>query len=56
MATAGRKLATMEFRIAVVLLILNFEFLELPQELKSMLASEAIFRQPQKPFVRVKVL
>ncbi|CAG9948330.1 unnamed protein product [Clonostachys rosea f. rosea IK726] len=52
----GRKLATMEFRIAVVLLILNFEFLELPQELKSMLASEAIFRQPQKPFVRVKVL
>lgn len=54
--TTGRKLATMEFRIVVVLLILNLEFLELPEELKSMAASEKIFRNPQMAFARIRNL
>ncbi|KAI0435981.1 cytochrome P450 [Xylaria telfairii] len=52
----GRKLATMEFRIAVVLLILNFEFLELPGEYRSMKACEGMFRCPQAPFAKVRAL
>ncbi|KAH9905754.1 cytochrome P450 [Xylariomycetidae sp. FL2044] len=53
---AGRKLATMEFRIIVVLLVLNFEFLELPEEYKSMKAKEKIFREPQMPYAKLRVL
>ncbi|KAI0391539.1 cytochrome P450 [Xylariaceae sp. FL0594] len=53
---AGRKLAYMELRIMVTLLILNLEFLELPAEYKSMSATEKIFRQPDKPYARVRVL
>lgn len=53
---AGRKLATLEFRIFVVLLILNLEFTDLPEEMRSMAATEKIFRQPAMPFARVKVL
>lgn len=52
----GRKLATMEFRIVVTLLILNFKFLDLPDDLKTMSATEKIFRQSDKPFVRLEVL
>lgn len=46
----------MEFRIIVLLLILNFEFLALPEELRSMRASEKIFRHPQVPFAKIKIL
>ncbi|KAI1383030.1 cytochrome P450 [Hypoxylon trugodes] len=53
---AGRKLASMEFRIVVVLLVLNLEFLELPEELKIMRATEKIFRQPDMPYARVRAL
>ncbi|KAI1359418.1 cytochrome P450 [Xylaria arbuscula] len=52
----GRKLANIEFRIAVALLILNFEFLELPEEYKTMRACESIFRHPEAPFVRIRPL
>ncbi|KAF7539305.1 hypothetical protein G7054_g2238 [Neopestalotiopsis clavispora] len=52
----GRKLATMEFRIVVTLLILNLKFLDLPQDLRAMSATEKIFRQADKPFVRLEVL
>ncbi|KAH6658465.1 cytochrome P450 [Truncatella angustata] len=52
----GRKLAVMEFRIIVVLLILNFEFLALPKELQTMRASEKLFRHPQMPFAKIKIL
>ncbi|KAI0837144.1 cytochrome P450 [Hypoxylon sp. FL0890] len=52
----GRKLATIEFRIVAVLLILNLEFLELPEHLRTMRASEKLFRHPEMPFARVKVL
>ncbi|KAJ8104591.1 hypothetical protein ONZ43_g7775 [Nemania bipapillata] len=52
----GRKLATMEFRITIVLLILNFKFLELPDDCRSMQARESIFRRPQAPFAKIQVL
>ncbi|KAK6210825.1 hypothetical protein LQW54_005873 [Pestalotiopsis sp. IQ-011] len=51
-----RKLAAMEFRIVVTLLILNFKFLDLPEDLKALSATEKIFRQSDKPFVRLEVL
>lgn len=53
---SGRKLAYMEFRIVVTLLILNLEFLELPEDFKSMSATEKIFRRPDKPFARLREL
>lgn len=52
----GRKLAVMEFRLIVALLVLNFEFLELPDDLKTLKASEKIFRSPDMPFVRLLAL
>ncbi|KAK5636396.1 hypothetical protein RRF57_012109 [Xylaria bambusicola] len=53
---AGRKLASMEIRIVVTLLILNFEFLELPSEYRAMSATEKIFRQPDFPYIRLRPL
>ncbi|CAH0051881.1 unnamed protein product [Clonostachys solani] len=44
---SGRKLAQMEFRLIVTLLILRLEFLELPEEYKSMDAIERVFRAPK---------
>ncbi|KAI1857889.1 uncharacterized protein JN550_012964 [Neoarthrinium moseri] len=52
----GRKLATMEFRIVVTLLILNLEVLDLAEDLKTMSASEKIFREPDKPYARLRSL
>ncbi|KAK7752916.1 hypothetical protein SLS62_005075 [Diatrype stigma] len=52
----GRRLAYMEFRIVVVLLTLDLVFLELPDEFKSMAATEKVFREPNMPFAKVKVL
>lgn len=46
----------MEFRILVVLLILNFEFLPLPEELSSWSAQEKTFRHPDFPYARIKIL
>lgn len=46
----------MEFRIVVVLLTLNLVFLQLPEELTAMTAIEKIFREPDMPFAKVKVL
>lgn len=40
----------MEFRLVVMLLVLNFEFLELPDSSKTLKASEKVFRLPGKPF------
>ncbi|SPQ24085.1 98bcb0d1-d493-4b7c-8817-0a47768b614d [Thermothielavioides terrestris] len=45
----GRKLAVMELRIMVVLLILSFEFLPLPEDLRGMSAHEKVFREPDFP-------
>ncbi|KAK8051779.1 Cytochrome P450 oxidoreductase [Apiospora rasikravindrae] len=52
----GRKLAYMEFRIVVTLLILNFEFQELPQEFKSMRGNEKILRKPDFPYAKLRAL
>ncbi|CAG9982756.1 unnamed protein product [Clonostachys byssicola] len=52
----GRKLATLEFRILITLLVLNFEFMDLPEDMKSMAATEKVFRQPEKPFAKLRVL
>ncbi|KAK4442074.1 cytochrome P450 [Podospora aff. communis PSN243] len=52
----GKRLAMMELRIIVVTLILNFEFLSLPEELAGLEGEESVFRQPQKIFVRLKQL
>ena len=52
----GRKLAMINFRITVALLILGFEFLELPEELQSMAASERIIRRPDMDYVKLRVL
>lgn len=46
----------MEFRIFVTLLILELEFLELPEDFKTMSASEKVFRQPDKPYARLRSL
>lgn len=45
-----------ELRIMVVLLILNFEFQELPDKYKPMGAIEKIFRQPEFPYAKLKAL
>lgn len=46
----------MEFRIVITLLILNLEFLELPEDFKNDRASEKVFRQPDKPYARLREL
>jgi hypothetical protein len=53
---AGRKLAMMELRIMVVLLVLSFEFLPLPEEYQSMAATEKVFREPKFPFAKIRAL
>ncbi|KAK8060114.1 hypothetical protein PG996_010044 [Apiospora saccharicola] len=53
---AGRKLATMEFRIVVTLLILNFEIQELPQKYKCLSATEKLFREPDMPYAKLRAL
>lgn len=45
----------MELRIAVVLLILNLEFLALPDDLKTMLGIETFFREPKKPYAKLGI-
>ncbi|KAK3897004.1 cytochrome P450 3A24 [Staphylotrichum tortipilum] len=52
----GRKLAMMELRMVLVLLVLNFEFLPLPEELDSLAATEKIFREPTFPYAKIRVL
>lgn len=52
----GRRLAVMEYRMFVVLLILNFEFLPLPDGVNGWSATEEIFRHPDFPYVKLKVL
>ncbi|KAK0649646.1 cytochrome P450 [Cercophora newfieldiana] len=52
----GKRLAMMELRIIIVVLILNFEFLPLPEELAGLEGDEGVFRRPQKEYVRLKKL
>ncbi|KAI0503202.1 cytochrome P450 [Xylaria bambusicola] len=53
---SGRKLATMEFRIIVVLLIMSLDFVELPEEFKTWRAIEKVFRQPETPYAKIRVI
>lgn len=46
----------MEYLIVVTLLILNFEIQELPQEYKSMSATEKIFRRPDLTYAKLRAL
>lgn len=46
----------MEYRILVVLLVLNFEFLPLPKEMSSWSAQEKIFRHPDYPYAKIRIL
>ncbi|KAH8893927.1 cytochrome P450 [Thozetella sp. PMI_491] len=53
---SGRKLAVMEFQIFVALLVLNFEFLPLPEDKQTLKCSERIFRLPDMPYARLRAL
>lgn len=46
----------MEIRIAITLIILNFEFLPLPDHLRTTAATERIFRRPDTPYANLKIL
>jgi hypothetical protein len=52
----GRRLAEMELRIMIVLLILSVEFLPLPEEYRSFAAIEKVFREPKYPYARLRIL
>lgn len=53
---AGKKLAMQELKIIMVQIMLNFEFLPLPDELKDMKAIERVFRQPIQCHVKLRAL
>ncbi len=46
----------LELRIIIATLMLNFEFLALPDKLASMAAEETVFRKPRTVHVRLKQL
>ncbi|KAK0708046.1 cytochrome P450 [Lasiosphaeris hirsuta] len=52
----GKRLAMQELKIIMVDLMLNFEFLPLPEELSSMAAVERVFRAPRMCYVKLKAL
>jgi len=55
-SNAGKKLAMQELRIMIVMLVLNFEFLALPDDLQSMQGEERSFRQPRLCHVKLRAL
>ncbi|KAG9580951.1 cytochrome P450, partial [Aureobasidium melanogenum] len=50
----GRRLAYIELRMLIVLIIWNFEFLPVPDKLGTYLAIDKITHQPQKCYLRLK--
>ncbi|KAE8384251.1 putative cytochrome P450 oxidoreductase [Aspergillus alliaceus] len=52
----GRNLALMEFRVNLVLLVLNFKFESLPKDLGSMESQQRLFRMPRQCYVRLSPL
>jgi hypothetical protein len=46
----------MEFKVMVVLVVLSFEILPLPEEFQSMAAVEKIFREPKFPYAKLRAL
>jgi len=55
-AKTGKKLAYQELYLFLVILVLNFEFLPLPEELQGMSGTEAIFRKPKICHVNLSVI
>ncbi|KAK4189323.1 cytochrome P450 3A24 [Podospora australis] len=51
-----RKLAMMDLRIVIVLLILKFEFLELPDEYKPVVGMEKFLRCTKYPYAKLRAL
>ena len=49
-------MAMIELKIIIATIMLNFEFLPLPDELASMAAEEKVFRKPRMANVRLKAL
>ncbi|KAK8079183.1 hypothetical protein PG994_002990 [Apiospora phragmitis] len=52
----GRNLALMEFRVNLVLLVLNFKFEQVPKGLDSMESQQRLFRMPRQIYVRLTPL
>ncbi|KAE8143661.1 putative cytochrome P450 oxidoreductase [Aspergillus pseudotamarii] len=52
----GRNLALTEFRVNLVLLVLNFKFEPLPKGLDSMESQQRLFRMPRQCYVRLSPL
>ncbi|KAK4643183.1 hypothetical protein QC761_403810 [Podospora bellae-mahoneyi] len=50
----GRKLAHLEIRTIMALVVWNFEFLEIPEALGGYAGFDGISRQPQKVYVRLR--
>jgi len=50
----GKKLAMLELRIVVTVLVLRFEFLSVPDELRSMDVDERIFRAPTMAYANLR--
>lgn len=53
-AHLGRKFATQQFRIMLVVLTMNFEFLPIPDELNSDDAFSKLTRSPCQCYARMK--
>ncbi|KAK0610828.1 cytochrome P450 [Immersiella caudata] len=52
----GKRLAYLEMRIVVATLMLNFEFLPLPEKMAGLEAWEEVFRKPVTAYVKLRVL
>ncbi|KAK4159853.1 cytochrome P450 3A24 [Cladorrhinum sp. PSN259] len=52
----GKRMAMMELKIIIATIMLNFEFLPLPEELASMAAIEKVFRKPQMANVKLRAV
>ncbi|KAK4447384.1 cytochrome P450 3A24 [Podospora aff. communis PSN243] len=52
----GKRLAYLELRIIITTLVLNFEFLPLPEKLTGMEAYEEVFRKPRAAHVKLRAL
>ncbi|KAI0181666.1 cytochrome P450 [Hypoxylon sp. FL1284] len=50
----GRRLAMMELRIMIVLVVMRFKFLPVPPELNSFQVNEQLLRPPQQCFVKLE--
>ena len=52
----GRRLAYLEFKLVIVLILWNFELLECPESMSTYAAVDRVTRQPQKCYAKLKKL